>query len=1044
VIVDSTQRLIMEVTFQHLECVNPKNTDLIAIIGRQEDGKSVCVKIGNVKPHLCVRNELNLKPELFQLELNRKLHEYIISEQVLKQERNRDVATVPNVFNRLREENKYPLVFVEEFRAQDIMNYNETGPISFFKISVKSKRYLYNVKKILKNHKSRIIVQQKNLKGIVLKNLQHRTFRKTHVKSVVRYKHAGVREHQFTLYNDQVDFMLQYFIDNDIFSCGWLHAEGVETCNANKITTCDIEIDATGIKQVESRGMAPWRIFSYDIESLPAPHPNREGKFTFPIATKDPVVTVGGVLQIGDKLEQYVWILRPFGDEVKAFPAFTEKQDCDYKPEITTIFDFDNEAKMLDHFFSWCVKADVDIIQGHNCNRFDNTYMLGRYYAIYEENPVWGRLKAEESSVTMTTFSSNQKGSNQQYKLHLPGRVVMDSYDIMKDQHNESSYRLGDLAQTYLGTDKLPMDYDTIYPKYHTLEGRLDLAVYCVKDAWLVYKLMDKLCKLTVISQMANVTGISMKDVMNRGQGIRTVSLMLRYAKKRKPQLMLPRMQKKVFTTRVRKFVKTDDNLSMADVEVESAKKFKGAVVVEPDAGFYTNAVSCLDFASLYPSIMVSMNMSYETLVYRAKVNHMDWVEDTDVRTIPDYDLVDGKLVTTINPNNPSFVTKEKRLGILPEILWDLWQERKRVKKQMKKEVPHSTMYNVKDGTQLALKVCMNSIYGFTAGYMLPCKEIASSVTKYGRGLILKTKSLIENHIDWGRDGHGCRCIYGDTDSVFVHMPRSLVDGKNNEETVEKAHIMGEIMANYVTKFFLDPVFLEYEKTYLPFLLLKKKRYVGMKNEPGLPRKMQIKGLESVRRDYAPLLVDTQKKVLNAIVEDQDVEKACAIIKDVVKRLKMNQIPIDMLIMSKKLSREVEDYKAKAPHVQLTKRLMKENPEKAPIAGDRVPFVIHTGGGGTSDRACTPEEITAGKYMVDRDYYLEKQLMKPLLRIMDRVIDDPNTLFQCRSIFIEGPGKGSVFASWGKQKREKRKELPDEVENKKKKMKTMSIKSFFK
>ena len=37
----------VEVTFQHLECVNPKNTDVIAIIGRQADGKSVCVKIGN-------------------------------------------------------------------------------------------------------------------------------------------------------------------------------------------------------------------------------------------------------------------------------------------------------------------------------------------------------------------------------------------------------------------------------------------------------------------------------------------------------------------------------------------------------------------------------------------------------------------------------------------------------------------------------------------------------------------------------------------------------------------------------------------------------------------------------------------------------------------------------------------------------------------------------------------------------------------------------------------------------------------------------------
>ena len=1035
----------VKTTFQHLECVNPKRTDLIAVIGRQADGKSVCVKIPNVQPHLCIRNELNMKVETFQAELNRKIHEYTISNQLLRQEKNKECGSMPNFFNRMREDVKYNHALVEEFKAQDIMNYNEEGTVSFFKISVKSKRYFYDVKKILKNVKSRIIIHQTNLKKEKLTNINVRHFRKGSVKNIIRFKSVGVRDHQFTLYNEQVDFMLQYFIDNDIFSCGWLHAEGEE--DVDKMTTCDIEITAKSIKQVESQGMAPWRIFSYDIESLPAPHPNREGKFTFPVAEKDPVVTIGGVLQNGKlhKFKQYVWILRPFGDPVNKFPAFTEKQDCDYQPEGTRVFDFDNEANMLHHFFYWCTARDIDIIQGHNVNRFDNTYMLDRYHQIFQENPVWGRFLAEESSVKITTFNSNQKGSNQQYKLHLPGRVVMDSYDIMKDQHNEGSYKLGDLAQSYLGTDKMPMDYDMIYPKYHTLEGRLDLAIYCVKDAWLVYKLMDKLCKLTVISQMANVTGISMKDVMNRGQGIRTISLMLRYAKRRKPQLMLPRMEKKVFTTRVRKFVNTDDTLTMTDVEVESDKKFQGAVVVDPDAGFYTDAVSCLDFASLYPSIMVCMNMSYETLVHRATINHMKWVEDTDVRTIPDYDLVDGKLVTTVNPKNPSFVMKEKRLGILPEILWDLWQERKRVKKQMKKEVPHSTMYNVKDGTQLALKVCMNSIYGFTAGYMLQCKEIASSVTKYGRGLILKTKSLIENHPEWGRDGHGCKCVYGDTDSVFVHMPRTLVDGKTNEETVEKAHEMGEIMANYVTKFFLDPVFLEYEKTYLPFLLLKKKRYVGMKNEPGLPRKLHIKGLESVRRDYAPLLVDTQKKVLNAIVKEQDVSKACAIIKDVVKRLKMNQIPIDMLIMSKKLSRPVEQYKAKAPHVQLTKRLMKENPDKAPVSGDRVPFVIYTGTGGTSDRACTPEEITAGKYMVDRDYYLEKQLMKPLLRIMDRVISDPNTLFQCRSIFVEGPKSGSMFASWGKQKREKRKAMvpsTDDVKKKKKK-KSMSIKSFF-
>ena len=248
----------------------------------------------------------------------------------------------------------------------------------------------------------------------------------------------------------------------------------------------------------------------------------------------------------------------------------------------------------------------------------------------------------------------------------------------MKDQHNEASYKLDDLAESYLGTKKVPMDYNEIYPKYHTLDGRIDLAVYCVKDAWLVYKLLDKLCKLTCVSQMANVTGISMKDVLSRGQGIRTMSLMLRYSKKRTIPLMMPKQKIKSKTVRRRRLGK---NLQMEDVEVEVESSFQGAVVVDPDAGFYTDAVSCLDFASLYPSIMVSMNMSYETIVNYNTIEKMGWKEDKDVRSIPDYEIVDGKLVTTQNKNNPGFVMNKKRLGILPEILSDLWQERKRVKK---------------------------------------------------------------------------------------------------------------------------------------------------------------------------------------------------------------------------------------------------------------------------------------------------------------------------------------------------------------------------
>lgn len=1029
--------------FQHLESVNPQGTNDIAIIGRCMDGKSVCAIVHNVKPHITVRNELNMKAKDFEVEINECIRKYIVSKSVLRENDDLERQSISNFHKKCTK--FVEIVTVEETMAQNIMDYREEGPISFFKCTVKSKRYLYDLKKVLSNTSVPMVLKQVDENKKVLKNTTVSAYLKSSVTTQFEQMQCGVRGHKFTLFNDQVDFMLQYFIDNNMYSCGWFEVFGnlVDT----KISSCDIEINVATINQQKNMNMlAPWKIFSYDIESLPRPR-GTTGKFDFPDSSKDPVVTIGGVLEVQDKLLQFVWILRPSMKDACTETLPPVDGEDDYKSEITTVFDFHNESEMLKHFFRWCVNADIDLIQGHNCNRFDNTYMIGRYKALFGSDPIWSRLLAEPSTIKVSSFSSNQKGTSKIFKLHLPGRCVFDSYDIMKDQHNEASYKLDNLAEKYLGTKKIDMDYDLIYPKYHDAKGRVDLAVYCVKDAWLVYKLLSKLCKLTVISQMSTVCGISMKDVLGRGQGIRCISLMLRYAKDRNPVLMLPRVEIKRKTQRKRQFSKKNGALVMDDVEVEIEQSFKGAVVVDPSSGFYTDAVSCLDFASLYPSIMQAMNMSYETLVYKQKVNKYGWKQDEDIRTIPDYDYIEGKLVTKINPHNPSFIMKNKRKGLLPEILDELLAARKMVKKQMKQCDPESTMYKVFNGKQLSYKVCCNSVYGFTGATVgfLPCRDIAQSVTKYGRGLTLKTKSLIENHPKWGRNGAGCHCIYGDTDSVFVHVPRTLVDGKNDDELMENAHKFGEVMADYVTKVFISPIFLEYEKSFSSFLLIKKKRYAGYKYEPGLKPKLYIKGLESVRRDYAPLLVKIQKQVLHALIIQKDTEEACRIIKQTVYDLKMNKVPLDLLIMSKKLSRPVHEYKSKAPHVQLTKRLMKQTPEMAPVSGDRVPFIIYSGTGGSSDRAATPEEVRNGKFIVDRNYYLKNQLEKPLMRLMQCVLNDPQHLFTCRSLFKEGPTAGNMFSAWKtEEKRDIKRKIPQKKEEKSKKMKTMSITSFFK
>jgi len=305
-----------------------------------------------------------------------------------------------------------------------------------------------------------------------------------------------------------------------------------------------------------------------------------------------------------------------------------------------------------------------------------------------------------------------------------------------------------------------------------------------------------------------------------------------------------------------------------------------------------------------------------------------------------------------------------------------------------------------------------NSVYGFTGAKVgfLPEMGIAGSVTKYGRGLTLQTQDLIENHPVWGKE-HGVKCVYGDTDSVFCHLPRSLCDGNTPEETVKRAEEIGREMGEYVDKHFLRPVELEFEKVYLPFLLIKKKRYCGKKYEEGHV-KIDIKGLECVRRDFCPLLVDTQKHMLKTLMNTMDTQKSCEIVKKAIQDLMMNKIPLEKLIMSKKLSRSPEEYKKKAVHVHLAERINKERGVgHGFVAGERVPYVIAKGQARKmSQNGVLPEEIESGKYVVDLDYYRKNQLIPPLKRILEKICNNPRPFFAFHSVYK--PKVTGVFASW--------------------------------
>ena len=536
---------------------------------------------------------------------------------------------------------------------------------------------------------------------------------------------------------------------------------------------------------------------------------------------------------------------------------------------------------------------------------------------------------------------------------------------------------------------------------------------------------------------MAKVTGVALDDVLHRGQQIRTITLMLAKVRERERKGMQ------------RWFLPDERTIE------QPQESFEGAVVITPMPGFYEEPVVTLDFASLYPSIMRAFNMCFSTLIRnpaeaRARGFHFsDADPDPTFRPVRDFETTDITPETKENPfhyvekpTDVCFVTNKVRVGILPEILSELLSKRKQTKKAMKKTPEESVKYAVLDGYQLALKVCANSVYGFTGASkgFLPEKRIASNVTKAGRGMTNEAKNKVEFHY---RD-HGLRVVYGDTDSIFVHQPRSRCPRGTQEAGERRATALGEEMSELCNTCFLPPNDLEYEKFTGPFSSRGRNvTRVGKWNR--VKAKLDAKGFECVRRDFAPIVSKTQKRVFDLLIKERDTAGAVAFARSRVEDLLNGRCEIEELTLSKQLTQPPENYKSSAAHVELAKRLIRDLPPTvAPKVGDRIDYLIRTGQEKQYQRAVTPDEIRSGEFVVDTRYYLDKQLRKPLFRVFDMVVDNPDDIFRVEGFKRQIP-KSSPFSKYvtDRPRREKRQRAESKRATPRKKQKVQSIHAFF-
>jgi DNA polymerase elongation subunit (family B) len=234
--------------------------------------------------------------------------------------------------------------------------------------------------------------------------------------------------------------------------------------------------------------------------------------------------------------------------------------------------------------------------------------------------------------------------------------------------------------------------------------------------------------------------------------------------------------------------------------------------------------------------------------------------------------------------------------------------------------------------------------------------------------------------------------IVHNTDSVFFTF--NLENPETGEKirgkpALEMTIEIAQDVAHLCTSFLKPPMSLAYEKTLMPFILLSKKRYVGMLYEED-PNKGKLKymGLVLKRRDNCDLVKDVYGGVLQNLMNNTNIEPAIQFLNKCLEDLIKGNIGMDKLAITKSLR---SDYKnpQQIAHRVLADRIGQRDPGNKPKPGDRIKYLFITNKQAKlqGEKIETPEFITQNKLQIDYTYYITNQLMKPLLQLFGLAIE---------------------------------------------------------
>ena len=393
--------------------------------------------------------------------------------------------------------------------------------------------------------------------------------------------------------------------------------------------------------------------------------------------------------------------------------------NCKHIPEEKLdnceIIQVNTELEMVDAFAKVVLETDPEVLTGYNILGFDYFYLDVRVRRWLREWPSMGRIIGDATTMNRKTWQSSAYGHQTLNILQAEGRISIDLLPIVKRDYKLDKYTLDFVCMHFIKKTKHDIkasEMFLIYEDMRNSKAALDeieqyindnpdlksdsefiwkledarekfdeaekettrVMEYCIQDSELVIELMEKLNVWVGLVEMSNIVGVTIVELFTRGQQIRCMSQLYDLA------------------------ARTGFVLDKRD---SPGFKFAGGYVHDPIPGLYDNVI-CLDFASLYPSIMMAYNICYTTLVppelesivppNQCHIIEFDQEETENIEEEEEeFDEILQELVKKKKEKVSKTVMKHYRFmfyketeGILPRLERQLVAERRGVKKQIK------------------------------------------------------------------------------------------------------------------------------------------------------------------------------------------------------------------------------------------------------------------------------------------------------------------------------------------------------------------------